>query len=131
MPGENYKTSIKLIKKDQNKLVIHCYAVGQFSCSVMSDSLQPHELRYAKFPCPSATQTHVHRVRDAIQSSDPLLSPFLPASYRYIMSMCVGKKVYIYIYIYIYKSTDQGLLVKIPKPSDLVPLGSGIIDLCF
>ena len=48
-------------------------------------------------------QTHVHRVRDAIQSSDPLLSPFLPASHMYIMSMCVWgeKKKNIYIYIYI------------------------------
>ena len=25
----------------------------QFSCSVMSDSLQPHGLQHAKFPCPS------------------------------------------------------------------------------
>ena len=27
----------------------------QFSCSVVSDSLQPHELRYARPPCPSQT----------------------------------------------------------------------------
>lgn len=27
MPGENYKTFIKLIKEDLNKLVIHCYIV--------------------------------------------------------------------------------------------------------
>ena len=27
----------------------------QFSCSVMSDSLQPHELQYARPPCPSPT----------------------------------------------------------------------------
>ena len=27
----------------------------QFSCSVMSDSLQPHELQHAKPPCPSPT----------------------------------------------------------------------------
>ena len=26
-----------------------------FSCSVMSDSLQPHELQYARLPCPSST----------------------------------------------------------------------------
>ena len=25
----------------------------QFSCSIMSDSLQPHELLYARLPCPS------------------------------------------------------------------------------
>ena len=27
----------------------------QFSCSVMSDSLQPHELQHARPPCPSPT----------------------------------------------------------------------------
>ena len=27
----------------------------QFSCSVMSNSLQPHELQYARPPCPSPT----------------------------------------------------------------------------
>ena len=36
----------------------------QFSCSVMSDSLRPHELQHARPPCPSPTpdftQTHVH-----------------------------------------------------------------------
>ena len=28
---------------------------GQFSCSVMSDSLQPHELQHTRPPCPSPT----------------------------------------------------------------------------
>ena len=51
----------------------------QFSCSVVSDSLRPHELQQARPPCPStttaSTQTHVHCVGDAIQPSLPLLSP--------------------------------------------------------
>ena len=51
----------------------------QFSCSVVSDSLQPHESQHARPPCPSPTpeftQTHVHRVSDAIQPSHPLLPP--------------------------------------------------------
>ena len=55
----------------------------QFSCSVVSDSLQPHELQHARPPCPSPnpefTQTHIHRVGDAIQPSHPLSSPSLPA----------------------------------------------------
>ena len=55
----------------------------QFSCSVMSDSLQPHEMQHARTPWPSQlpefTQTHVHWVGDAIQSSHPLLSPSPPA----------------------------------------------------
>ena len=42
----------------------------QFSGSVMSDTLRPHESQHARPPCPSplleSTQTHVHWVSDAI-----------------------------------------------------------------
>ena len=55
----------------------------QFSCSVVSDSLQPHELQNARPPCPSSTP-RVHSdsrpsSSDAIQLSHPLSSPSLPA----------------------------------------------------
>ena len=55
----------------------------QFSCSVMSDSLRPNEPQHTSPPChhqlPGFTQTHVHRVGDAIQPSHPLSSPSPPA----------------------------------------------------
>ena len=55
----------------------------QFSRSVMSDSLRPHELQHAKPPCPSPTprvhSNHVHKVSDAIQPSHLLSSPSPPA----------------------------------------------------
>ena len=51
----------------------------QFSRSVVSDSLRPHESQHARPPCPSPTQTYVHRVGDAIQPSHPLSSPSPPA----------------------------------------------------
>ena len=55
----------------------------QFSGSVVSDSLRPHESQHARSPCPSPTPgnslTHVHRVSDAIQPSHPLSSPSPPA----------------------------------------------------
>ena len=54
----------------------------QFSRSVVSDSLQPHESQHARPPCPSPTprvQTHVHQVSDAIQPSHPLSLPSPPA----------------------------------------------------
>ena len=45
----------------------------QFSHSVMSDSLQPNGLQYARLPCPyqflELAQTHVHRVGDVVQPS--------------------------------------------------------------
>ena len=51
----------------------------QFSCSVVSDSLRTHGLQHARFPVhhhlPEFTQTHVHWVRDAIQTSHPLQPP--------------------------------------------------------
>ena len=56
----------------------------QFSRSIMSNSLQPHEPhRMPGFPVhhqlPEFTQTHVHWVDDAIQPSHPLSSPSPPA----------------------------------------------------
>ena len=68
----------------------------QFSCSVVSDSLQPQGLLQARLHCPSPTpgltQTHVHWVSDAIQPSHPVSSPFssclqfFPASGSFQMS---------------------------------------------
>ena len=37
----------------QSHLLIHCSV--QFSCSVVSDSLRPHESQHARPPCPSQT----------------------------------------------------------------------------
>ena len=66
----------------QSNSHIHTCSV-QFSRSVMSDSLQPHESQHARPPChhqlPEFTQTPVHRVGNAIQPSHPLSSPSPPA----------------------------------------------------
>ena len=55
----------------------------QFSRSVVSNSLRPHESQHARPPShhqlPEFTQTHVHRVSDPIQPSHLLLSPLPPA----------------------------------------------------
>ena len=54
----------------------------QFSCSVMYDSLRPHESQPGlpvHRQLSEFTQTHVHRVSDAIQPSHPLSSPSPPA----------------------------------------------------
>ena len=63
-------------------LVIICHHQSvQFSRSVLSDSLQPHDFSTPGFPVhhqlPEFTQTHVQRVGDAIQPSHPLSSPLL------------------------------------------------------
>ena len=58
-------------------------ALHQFSCSVMSNSLQPHGLQPTRPPCPyflEFAQTRVQEVSDAIRPSHPLSSlSFLPS----------------------------------------------------
>ena len=55
----------------------------QFSCSVVSDFCDPMNRSTPGLPVrhqlPEFTQTHVHRVGDAIQPSHPLSSPSPPA----------------------------------------------------
>ena len=72
----------ELLKSNGNVL-LHLLSSVQFSRSVVSDSLWPHEPQHARPPCPSptpgVTQTHVHRVSDAIQPSHLLSSPSPPS----------------------------------------------------
>ena len=55
----------------------------QFSHSIVSDSLRPHESQHAMPPCtspaPGVYSNSTHRVGDAIQPSHPLLSSSPPA----------------------------------------------------
>ena len=48
----------------------------QFSCSVMSDSLQPHGLQHAMPPCPSPTPRVHSDSRPSSQWCHPTISPF-------------------------------------------------------
>ena len=59
--------------------VIHIAYSVQFSCSVLSDSLNPWTAacQAVRHQLPEFAQTHVHRVGDAIQPSHPLLSPLV------------------------------------------------------
>ena len=83
---ENYasKTYADGVKEDLNK------TIGTVSSEIsaartVNDKPDHHQL-------PEFTQTHIHRVGDAIQPSHPLLSPFpsapqsLPASESFPMS---------------------------------------------
>ena len=69
---------LHLLKGEMNNVKIRSV---QFSCSVVSNSLQPHEPQHARPPCPSPTPGvyHVHWVCDAIHPSHPLSSPSPPA----------------------------------------------------
>ena len=49
-----------------------------FSCSVVSNSLQPHELQPVHHQLLGPTKIHVHQVVGAIQLSHPLSSPSSP-----------------------------------------------------
>ena len=60
-----------------------CFCWNQFSGSVMSDSLWPHEPQHNRPPVyhqlPESTRTHVCWVGDAVQSPYSLSSPSPPA----------------------------------------------------
>ena len=76
--------------------VIHTFSSVQFSCSVMSDSLRPHELQHARPSCPSPTPGIHSDLRPSSQWCHPAISssvvPFssrpqsLPASQSSPMS---------------------------------------------
>ena len=64
----------------QHDLNLRTFSSVQFSCSVMSDSLRPHESQHARPPCPSPTPG-VHS--DSRPSSrPPLLLSLIPPSIR-------------------------------------------------
>ena len=75
-----------LIIYNVSKDIVVQFSSVQFSRSVMSNSLWPHEWQHTRPPCPSPTpeftQTHVHRISDAIQPPHPRSSPSLPAPNR-------------------------------------------------
>ena len=70
-------------------LVFFSFSSVQFSRSVMSDSLRPHELQHTRPPCPSPTPgVHPNSCASSrwchptISSSRPLLLPPIPPSIR-------------------------------------------------
>ena len=78
----------------------------QFSRSVMSNSLRPHDCSTPDLPVhyqlPELTQTHVHWVNDANKPSHPLSSPSPPAFslsqhqdlFQWVSSLHQGAKVW-------------------------------------
>ena len=71
-----YEDLQDLLELTPPKDVLFIISSVQFSCSVVSDSLRPHESQHARPPCPSPTPGVVS---DAIQPSYPLSSPSPPA----------------------------------------------------
>ena len=82
---ESEKVGLKLSIQRTKIMASSPFQFGsvQFSRSVVSDSLRPTNRSMPGLPVhhhlPEFTQTHVHRVGDAIQPSHPLSSPFPPA----------------------------------------------------
>ena len=78
----NHICAQKCLKSGCDNSIIQFSSI-QFSRWGMSDSLRPHESQHARLPVhhhfPEFTQTHVHRVGNAIQPSHPLSSAFPPA----------------------------------------------------
>ena len=83
MPSFHYHQILNCLLIQRSTFFFFAFSSVQFSHSVVSDSLRPHELQHASLPVhhhlPEFTQIHVPRVGDAIQPSRPLLSPSPPA----------------------------------------------------
>ena len=54
---EGHYIMIKGSMQEEDITIVNIYApnIVQFSCSVVSNSLQPHELQHTRPPCPSPT----------------------------------------------------------------------------
>ena len=55
MKEESEKVGLKLNIQKTKIMTSGPISLVQFSCSVVSDSLRPHELQHARPPCPSPT----------------------------------------------------------------------------
>ena len=96
MPCKQEKQLWSLLKGVTNFQQSQKFSSVQFSCSVVSDSLQPHELQHARNPCPSPTPGVHSDSRPSSQWCHPAISssvvPFsscpqsLPASESFPVS---------------------------------------------
>ena len=61
----------------------------QFSCSVVSDSLRPHESQHARPPCPSPTPGVRSNSRSSSQWCHPAISSsVVPFSFYFLICLC-------------------------------------------
>ena len=85
------------LSEDARSLIAHYYAISsvQFSRSVVSDSLRPHEIQHARPPCPSPTPEVYPNPCPSSRWCHPTISSFvvpfscpqsLPASGSFPMS---------------------------------------------
>ena len=87
LTSKNFDLSVSYTEKSYTqydfKVTPSVISSVQFSCSVVSDSLRPMNRSTTGLPVHHQllqfTETHVHRVSDAIQPSHPLSSPSPPA----------------------------------------------------
>ena len=54
-------------EEQENTLNNSQFSSVQFSCSVVSDSLRPHESQHARPPCPSPTPGVLYEIRNQLQ----------------------------------------------------------------
>ena len=76
----NYSVTTEQLLTTQHKIYIVQFSSVTQSCLTLSDPMNRSTPGLPVHPqLQEFTQTHVHQVSDAIQSSHPLLSPFPPA----------------------------------------------------
>ena len=86
LPPQSFPASVSQSDYVRDPALL-CQPSVQFSCSVVTDSLWPHESQHTRPPCPLPTpgvySNSCPCSRCAIQPSHPLSSPFPPAPNPY------------------------------------------------
>ena len=88
------KQNLKQLRRKRLVMRVSVIQIVRFSCSVMSDSLRPHELQQSRLPCPSPALGACSNSYPLSQWCHPIISsslvPFcfqsLPASGSFLMS---------------------------------------------
>ena len=106
-------SNIAMLQNHLRKLNIYSVQSVQFSRSVVSDSLRPHELQHARPPCPSPTPG-VHSILGSYN--------YLPKIFLIILELCLHRNIkyhkcfllfkivhekchiFNYLYLYIFKN---------------------------
>ena len=95
-PGVLIRVLNLIYQESEHKSINSCVSSVQFSCSVVSDSLRPHESQHARPPCPSSSSGVHSDSRPSSPWCHPAISSsvvpfcsfpqFLPASESFPMS---------------------------------------------
>ena len=99
-------------KNDSRQLMSVQFSSVHFSCSVVSDSLRPHESQHARLPCPSPSPGVHWDSRPSSQWCHPAISPSVVPFSSCPQSLPASESFPIYVVVVKWKSRPTILLRK-------------------